>query len=222
MTRLFLAASPILLLAACSPNSSREETGDRIPAQSEPAPKPTGLPSEGPTPAGPTPAGPTAGATPDRAAPGRVQVYSSLENCRVVRQVRVEMPLIETECRTPSPFDLRITDSDARQSMTLVDPAGTAHRLATNRIGGGGFSSFGKTAEWRGDDVSAVNGHFEPDSLIVRFEVAEAPYPAPPTSHLLVVKLGRTPCIVAKIAPGPGQNESARAAADDPGACLAA
>ncbi len=124
------------------------------------------------------------------------------------------------ECPGAGGFGVRIADSDARQTMTLVDPAGTQHRLATSRIGGGGFSAFGKTAEWRGDSVSAAGGGFDPDSLIVRYQVAEQPHPASETSYLLVVRLVRDPCIVARIAPGPQQNDSARAAADDTGACL--
>ena len=55
----------------------------------------------------------------------------------------------------------------------------------------------------------------------MRYNVAEEPYPAPETSYLLSVKLGSEPCVVAKVAPGPGQNDSARTAADGPGNCLA-
>ncbi|MFN6936773.1 MAG: hypothetical protein ACK4NZ_16665, partial [Tsuneonella sp.] len=83
------------------------------------------------------------------------------------------------------------------------------------RIGGGAFSSFGKSAEWRGASAQP----FTPDSLIVRYEVAEEPYPAPETSYLLVVNLRAEPCLVAVVPPGPAQNDSARAAADLPGAC---
>ncbi len=115
----------------------------------------------------------------------------------------------------------RIADSDSRQSMTLVDPGGSPHDMSTARIGGGGFSSFGTSVEWRGDQVSGGGDRFDPDSLIVRYEVAERPHPAPETSYLLVAKLAPTPCIVARVPPGSGQNDSARSAADDPGACLA-
>ena len=126
------------------------------------------------------------------------------------------MPYTETECRGLGYFTLRITDSDARQRMTLVPPSSEAFELPLARIGGGAFSGFGETAEWRGPAATP----FEPDSLIVRFDVTEQPYPAPETSYLLVARLGRDPCLVAVVPPGQGQNDSARAKADAPGACL--
>lgn len=126
------------------------------------------------------------------------------------------MPYIERECAGPGTFTLRISDSDARQRMALIGPSNEAVALPLNRIGGGGFSSFGQTAEWRGPSGTP----FAPDSLIVRFDVAEQPYPAPETSYLLVARLGRDQCLVAIVPPGLGQNDSARARADAPGACL--
>lgn len=130
--------------------------------------------------------------------------------------------MTEVECASPSTFDVRILDADARQSMTLVDPGGTLHRLDTSPIDFGAFSSFGKTAEWRGKDVSDVGGHFEPDSMIVRFDYAQRPHPAPERSDLLVIRLGRTPCILSAVPPGPAQNDSARRIADSGRSCPAA
>ena len=209
MTRTILAAAALALLAGCSPEPVA-------------APEPDGT-AASPSPAAEASDSPPADAAirDDDRARGRQRVYTSLGDCKVVRREREEMPFTEVECPGPAGFALRIADSDARQSMTVVDPGGTAHRLATARIGGGGFSAFGKTAEWRGDGAPGVDGGFEPDSLIVRYEVTEDPYPAPETSYLLVVRLAGDPCIVARIPPGPGQNDSARDAADDPGACLA-
>lgn len=126
------------------------------------------------------------------------------------------MPYIERECAGPGTFTLRISDSDARQRMALIGPSGEAVDLPLNRIGGGGFSSFGEIAEWRGP----AGTPFAPDSLIVRFDVAEQPHPAPETSYLLVARLGRERCLIAVVPPGPDQNDSARARADDSGACL--
>ena len=203
--RRVLPALALLLMAACSqqPEQPAGTAEDAPPASaaSTPAPAPR--------------------ASPDADTPGRRHVYTSLENCPVVRQQTEEMPMTEVKCPGAGMFDIRILDADARQTMTVIDPAGTAHTLATARIGGGGFSSFGKTAEWRGGEVAPVGGHFEPDSLIVRYDVAEAPHPAPEASYLLVVKLARTPCVVAKVPAGPQQNNSARKAADASGACLA-
>jgi hypothetical protein len=150
-------------------------------------------------------------------APSRTAAYTSLENCKVVREERTEMPYIETRCTGPAGWALRIADADARQTLTVLPPIGREIRLDTARIGGGGFSSFGKTAEWRG----AAGPTFSPDALIVRYQVAEKPHPAPETAYLLAIRLSPEPCIVAHIAPGPEQNAQARTAADRGGACLA-
>ena len=119
------------------------------------------------------------------------------------------MPYTETQCAGPAGWALRIADADARQTLTVLPPGGHETRLDTARIGGGGFSSFGKTAEWRGP----AGPQFAPDALIVRYQVAEQPHPAPETAYLLAVKLTPEPCIVAHIAPGAEQNAQARAAA---------
>lgn len=102
-----------------------------------------------------------------------------------------------------------------RASASNSTAPGERHRLDTTAIDRGAFSSFGRTAEWRGQDVSReVGGHFEPDAMIVRYDYAENPHPAPETSVLLVVRLGRDPCILEAVPPGPGQNDSARRIAD--------
>ncbi|WP_057882383.1 hypothetical protein [Tsuneonella troitsensis] len=198
MIRVFGASVLALLAAACS-QEPESAVPDSAPSSSAGAA------------AAPPPAEPAL-----TTVPGRAFRFTSLEECRVVRQEVEEMPYTETLCPGPGGWAVRISDSDARQSMTLEGPYG-AHTLPTSRISGGAFSSFGPTAEWRGDEQE----RFTPDSLIVRYNVAEEPYPAPETSYLLAVKLGSAPCIVAKVAPGPGQNDSARKAADGRGDCLA-
>lgn len=199
MIRAYAASSLALLAAACS---QEPETPAR-----DPAPSSSAGAAAAPSQAEPAPT----------TVPGRAFRFTSLKECRVVREEAEEMPYTETLCQGTGGWAVRIADSDARQSMTLVGPSGE-HPLSTSRISGGAFSSFGSTAEWRGTDAA---GEFAPDSLIVRYNVAEQPYPVPETSYLLAVKLGSAPCIVAKVAPGPGQNDSARKAADDPGGCLA-
>lgn len=200
----FIAASTLALLAACSqePSSSAPAAGDTAAA--------TAVPTAA------VPDAPEATPSADPEVSGRRHQYTSLKGCTVVREEREEMPFIETECRGPGGHALRIADSDARQRMTLIPPTSEPYRLPLDRIGGGGFSSFGVTAEWRGP----ASGPFEPDSLVVRYNVAENPYPAPETSYLLIVRLGADPCLVAAIPPGPGQNAAARSAADRPGACM--
>lgn len=147
---------------------------------------------------------------------GRAYHYTSLAECKVVREEREEMPFVETLCPGPAGWALRVTDSDARQNLIVVPPDGRDASLELSRIGGGGFSSLGETAEWRGPTGS----DFKPNALIVRYRVAENPPPEPETAYLLVVDLAPRPCVVARVAPGPAQNDIARARADDPGACL--
>jgi hypothetical protein len=170
-----------------------------------------------------TAAAETAAAEPAEASPGtsgevtgRAFRHTSLANCEVVREEREEMPFIETLCPGPAGWALRVTDSDARQNLVVVPPGGREASLELSRIGGGGFSSLGETAEWRGP----AGPGFAPDSLIVRYRVAENPHPEPETAYLLVVDLAPRPCVVSRVAPGPAQNDVGRARADDPGACL--
>ena len=147
---------------------------------------------------------------------GRAYRYTSLADCEIVREEREEMPFVETLCPGPAGWALRVTESDARQNLIVVRPDGREASLELSRIGGGGFSSLGDTAEWR----AAPGPDFAPDSLIVRYQVAERPHPEPETAYLFAVDLVPRPCVVARVAPGPAQNDIARARADDPGACL--
>lgn len=221
MTRTTIAMTALLSLAiaGCSQQPDSAQSDSAQSGTAEPAVATSTSPAQAAsspsasTPAEPAPA-PVA---------GRTYRYTSLEGCKVIRKQREEMPMTEVECAGPGIFDVRILDADARQSMTLVDPGGTLHRLNTSPIDAGAFSSFGKTAEWRGKDGSGEAGsHFESDSMIVRFDYAQQPHPAPERSDLLVIRLGRTPCILSAVPPGPGQNDSARRIADSGRSCPAA
>ena len=191
-----------LALAACSPGDDQAQ-GDASPAASPEAANEDG-PTEGPLPAGIESDG------------QRMHGYTSLEGCEVVREETAEMPYLETLCRGEAGWALRTTDSDQRQNLVVVEPGGKETSLDLTRIGGGGFSTLGPQVEWRGP----AGQPFSPDALIVRYRVAEQPYPEPETSYLLAVDLAPRPCVVARVAPGPAQNAIARARADDPGACL--
>lgn len=185
-----LALIPMLaVIAACS----QQPTSD--------APLPASVATAGPSapPTEPTP-GPV---------PGRANRYTSLEGCKLVREEREEMPYTETLCAGPGGWGLLIADADARQTLSIVAPDKRATPIDLSRVSGGAFNSFGRTAEWRG----AATEPFEPDSLVVRFNVAERPYPEPETSYLLAFRLVPTPCLVARVAPGLDQNNLARAAA---------
>ena len=126
------------------------------------------------------------------------------------------MPFSQVLCRGPAGWALRIADSDARQTMDVVSPGGIATRLDLTTISHGAFSSFGTTAEWRG----SRRDPFAPDSLVVRFFVSDRPHPAPPTSHLVAVRLAPRPCVILAVPPGPNQNSTARKAANGQKPCL--
>ncbi|MFN6935600.1 MAG: hypothetical protein ACK4NZ_10670, partial [Tsuneonella sp.] len=149
MTRLILPAALLALASACS---------------QKPGSIPDGEPSPVPEATVPPATDPQTNETPAGATPGRQHVYTSLEGCRVIRREDDEMPFVETECEGVQGHALRISDSDARQRMTLVPPGGAPYAVPVARIGGGAFSSFGKSAEWRGASAQP----FTPDSLIVR------------------------------------------------------
>lgn len=192
MTRIAVFMAAALGLAACSSEESGAAGAEAEPgAQRQPA-------------------------KPAAAIDGRAYRHTSLAECELVSGEGDEMPFVETLCRGPAGWTLRVTDSDARQNLIVVPPHGRDVSLDLSRIGGGGFSSVGPTAEWRGP----AGEPFAPDSLIVRHQVAENPYPEPETSYLLAVDLAPRPCVVARVAPGPAQNAIARARADNPGACL--
>ena len=196
MTRIIALGAAATLLAACSSEQSgaadqaTPETMAEAPAHALPAP--------------------------ENDVPGRAYRHTSLAGCEVVREEREEMPFVETLCPGPAGWALRVTDSDARQNLVVVAPGGREASLELSRIGGGGFSSLGETAEWRGP----AGPDFAPDSLIVRYRVAAKAPPEPETASLLANDLTPRPCVVARVAPGPAQNEVARARADDPGTCL--
>ena len=177
----------LALIAACS-----QETAD------EPAPAVTGSVTSAAAEPAPSPVA------------NRAYRYTSLEDCKLMRAELDEMPYSEVVCPGPAGWALRIADADARQTLSVVAPDGKETKLDLSRESGGAFNSFGKVAEWRGPATEP----FAPDALIVRFNVAEQPHPAPEVAYLLAIRLKPMPCLVEKVAPGASQNDAARAAAD--------
>jgi len=153
------------------------------------------------------------------AVPGREFRYTSLDDCPLLRSAPEEAGFYEYECPGEGGFKLKLVEADLRQNIIVVPPGGgTEHSLDLAALSGGGFSELEDRVEWRG---TQEGGTFTPDALILRQEVAEGPEGQEDTSYLVAVKLTGTPCVVARIEPGPGQNEQARAAADGAGSCLA-
>jgi len=187
-----------LLLAACS-------GGEQEQAQPSPSPEtsPAALPAQS--------------ASPEM--PLRISTYTSLDDCPVLRSNPDEGGFYESECPGEAGYKLRVTESDLRQTVAVIAPDGASHGLRLSSVSGGGFSELGDTVEWRG---TTKGGVFVPDALVLRHEVVTDPEGEKEVSYLVAVRLAGTPCAVARIAPGPGQNEKARAAADAGGKCLAA
>lgn len=143
--------------------------------------------------------------------------HSRLDGCRLLRSAPEEAGFFEHECPGEGGWRLRHVEADLRENLTLLPPDGGEHDLGLTALANGAFNSLGETVEWRGQAGEALKPH----ALIVRQSVMEDPDPAvPEVSYLLAVRLAPTPCVVARIAPGPDQNEQARIAADRGGACL--
>jgi hypothetical protein len=196
--------APLLLLAACT------ACGDAAPA-----PDPTAAPE----PAGSQPAPNPAVVKVPVGDPAAEYRYTRLDNCRLLRSAPDEAGFFEHECAGEGGWKLRNTEADLREDLTLVAPGGGEHDLSLVALAQGAFSSLGDTVEWRG---TVTDGRFVPHALIVRQQVQEDPDPdVAEKSYLVAVRLAPRPCVVARVAPGAGQNARARAVADRPPACLA-
>ena len=163
---------------------------------------------------------------PAAAAPQRTSQYTRTDKCRTIERNEEEGGWSVQVCPGLGGYRLRVTEGDLRQNVVVQFP-GKGNRRGGERslalaeaTGSGGFSSIGETVEWRG---SGAGRAFRPDALILRYIVVENPeQPEKPASYLLTVSLAnRRPCVTAKVAPGPAQNERAHAIADGPAPCLA-
>lgn len=214
--RSFLPLLALTCLCACGGDPTPEETAPNAAVAEEiPAPLPVPTASATPVPSSDAPT-PSPAATAASTA-GRVSRYTSLSDCRVVRSAPDEAGFSESSCPGLGDYRLKLVEADGRQNLMLVS-GGREHNLRLSSVSSGGFSELGKRIEWRGH---GQDGSFHPDALILRYDVVENfDQPTRPTSYLLPVSLERTPCLSAKIRPGPGQNDRARAAADGRGKCL--
>lgn len=153
------------------------------------------------------------------ASPTRAFRYTSLADCPVVTENREEGAYRVTECPGLGGYRVRLVDADARQNLILIDAAGTEHSLELPSRFSGAFSTIGTQVEWRGP-ASADAAAFRPDRMILRYDAFLDPEtPDRPTSHLVIVQVDATPCIVATIEPGADQNDRARTEADSGDSC---
>ena len=153
-------------------------------------------------------------------ATGRTSQYSKLDSCKVIEMNADEAYSI-SECPGAGGYRLRVNESDLRETAAIVAPDGARQDVNFSPAArSGGFSSIGDTIEWRGLRIGNTV-----DTVILRYALVEDPEnPEKPTRYLLTIALdGKAPCITSIEAPGAGQNEKARVAADArPRTCLPA
>ena len=152
--------------------------------------------------------------------PTRDSAFTQLDmaRCRILEENKEEGPYWLRRCPGHAGWQLDWSDSDLRQGLTLISPQGRETELSlSDLVAKGAFNSLGKTIDWRGANPN------KPEALIVRMSVANGvELRLPDISRLAVVRLTQTPCLVAVIEPGAGQNDRAREVADgDMATCVA-
>jgi len=193
-----------LLLAACS--QTPEDPAKQAESMDTPTPAASG----------------SAPAAFPPAAEAMASQYTSLKDCKVVRSGEGEGEnWSESLCDGLGGWRLAVNYGDARESMDLFGAGWkgvTSEPATANSVShGAGFNAFGEQVEWRGHGEGDT---FKPIALIVRNSVTVDPETGRRESLLLVADLAQR-CLIAKVQPGPGQNEKARAIADGPRrACL--
>ncbi len=190
----------ILMLCACARSGDGEPanqpTMNQAPAQSAPA----------------QPAPPVSPDRPEAPQPAQDEGrYTSLtgSGCKTV-ELGDELGSTRTTCEGVKPYQLIVTDSDARQMLDVADAQGKPQRLQLAQKVSAAFSDLGATIEWW------PQGEARPTALTTRFNAYEHPeQPDRPTSYLVVAKLkaGQGSCVTQVIPPGPSQNTLAREAA---------
>lgn len=139
-------------------------------------------------------------------------VYTSLAeaDCRLVERDEETGGTVH-RCPGVAGYALKVSDWDARMSVTVVAPDGSEHPLKYTSVITHNFSMLGPRAEWR---VSGAEGR--PQALIVRVNANEDNMnPERTTSYLAVARV--TPqgsCVTERIRPVADANILARQAAD--------
>lgn len=162
-------------------------------------------PAAAPTPTSAVTPSPAAAAAP-APMPAPEPIFTSLEraNCKQIEENRAEGGYARFRCPGRGDWQLEVIEADAREDLALIASNGSKRQLQLpSTIANGAFSTLGKTVEWIGED-----------RLVVRYEIFEAPEGTKPTSYLMVIdSAANPPCVIGKVAPGPQQNEQARAIA---------
>lgn len=140
-------------------------------------------------------------------------LYTSLsgQGCKLVI-VKGEGANSTQDCLGVGGYRLLVLDSDSRQSITVVDPAGRKWPLNFWHIVSRSFSALGPRAEWR---VTRAGKEVLPAALIVRVNANESADSTTETSYLAVAKITKEEnCVVARVKPSANANSEARAEAD--------
>jgi hypothetical protein len=117
-------------------------------------------------------------------------------------------------CPGPGGWTLRAESVDREARLALVDPQGSRFSLNYADLIDFDHSVLGPKAEWR---YAVTDGRKIPLALIFRLQLKRGGPPEDSRSVLVVAKFPNASsplCVTDIIAPGRGQNESARRAAD--------
>lgn len=201
MIRVALPVFALLLTSACLGKAENDT----------PAPNATASAST-------TPPSAVAATTPEiAAANGKVSRYTSLKDCTAIDGNEDEDWSV-SRCKGLGQWTLQLDYGDAREDLRLLSADEGEFKLDLIGLGSGGFNAIGETVEWRG---SGEGANFKPTALIVRNTISEDPAQSQRQTALLYVIDLAQHCAIARVRPGPRQNEEARASADGSArACL--
>lgn len=138
-------------------------------------------------------------------------VYTDINKCKTIE--RTELDVVR-RCAGIAGYSLLEGYYDERFDISVINPAKKEFEQHYKGLFAPNFSDQASSkAEWR---VRTDGGKDIPFALIVRIGVQEDAMVAKETGFLAVSKITKSHiCVTDKIAPGPGQNEKARKAADE-------
>ena len=136
-------------------------------------------------------------------------LYTSLagDKCKTIALNNGMRGNYSTRCKGVGGYQLEVYMDDERNSIGVVLPSKKIVGLDLWNYFGN-FSELGATAEWR------MKGK-TPAALIVRLKVSDQGDEKPPTSYLIVARIGDVnACVTDIVKPGKGQNAKAQSLAD--------
>jgi hypothetical protein len=153
------------------------------------------------------------GDEPPPAAPTSVLTALTPDACTTV-ELNEDEGWSTQSCAGTHGYELLVHDGDARQSITVIDPAGREHAQDYWSVVSAGFSTLGEHAEWR---LAGAGADAAPTALIVAVNAAEwnDAGETNAVTYLAVSKItAGAICVTDSIGPGDDQAATAMAAAD--------